>query len=105
LLLQDGDGPSGGCAIVSMLISLALQKPISQHLAMTGAIRIDDKVGRAVGGIGKKVAAAVEAGFEDVILPKDNKIDFEALPAEVKSKIKVHYAENYDDVYKIAFES
>ena len=104
-MFQDGDGPSGGCAIVSMLISLALQKPISQHLAMTGSIREDGKVGRAVGGIGKKVAAAVEAGFEDVILPIENKIDFETLSTEVKSKINVHYADNYDDVFKIAFES
>ena len=72
---------------------------------MTGSIREDGKVGRAVGGIGKKVAAAVEAGFKDVILPVENKIDFETLSTEVKSKINVHYAENYDDVYKIVFES
>ena len=64
-----GSGPCCGCAYVAIIVSLALQKPIRQNLAMTGKISFDGKIGK-VGGIDKKVPAAVEAGLKRVIIPK-----------------------------------
>ena len=71
---------------------------------MTGQISSKGKIGR-VGGIDHKVTAAVEAGLENVIIPKDNQKDFEALPPKIKDNVTVHYAETFEDIYKIAFES
>ena len=38
------DGPSAGITIVSALLSLALDKPIRQNLAMTGEVSLTGKV-------------------------------------------------------------
>ena len=97
-----GSGSSGGCALTSILVSYSLQKPISQDLAMTGQISKDGKVG-AVSGIYLKIDAAIEKGLKKVIIPLDNKIDFEALPSRIKDSIIVHFAETFQDIYNIAF--
>jgi len=38
-----------------------------------------------------------------VILPRDNKPDYDELPKYLKEKIRVHFVHCYDDVLKIAF--
>ena len=70
---------------------------------MTGQISPDGKIGY-VGGIDKKVKAAVTAGLEKVIIPKEDKKDFQALPPEIKNKIQVVYAETFQDIYDVAFD-
>ena len=47
--------------------------------------------------------AAKRAGVDTVILPSDNRKDYDDLPQLVKDDVTVHFAETYDDVYKIAF--
>ena len=98
------DGPSAGCTIVTAMISLATQTPVRQNLAMTGEISLTGKI-LAVGGIKEKVIAAKRAGVDTVILPADNRKDFDDLPTMVKNDVTVHFAETYQDVYKIAFGS
>ena len=38
------DGPSAGCTIITALLSLALDRPIKQNLAMTGEVSLTGKV-------------------------------------------------------------
>lgn len=73
-------------------------------LAMTGEISLRGKV-LPVGGIKEKVIAAKRSGVTTVVLPKDNRKDFDDLPQLIKEGVEVHFAETYDDVYKIAFSS
>ena len=47
--------------------------------------------------------AAKRAGVDAVILPGDNRKDYDDLPQLVKDDVTVHFAEVYDDVFKIAF--
>jgi len=96
------DGPSAGVTIVTALLSLAFDKPIKKDLAMTGELSLRGKV-LPVGGIKEKVIAAKRAGVTTVILPADNRKDFDDLSDLIKSDVEVHFAENYDEVYKIAF--
>ena len=96
------DGPSAGVTIVTALLSLASDKPIKKDLAMTGELSLRGKV-LPVGGIKEKVIAAKRAGVTTVILPADNRKDFDELSDLIKSDVEVHFAENYDEVYKIAF--
>ena len=98
------DGPSAGCTIVTAALSLALDKPVRENLAMTGEISLRGKI-LPVGGIKEKVLAAKRAGVDTVILPADNRKDFDDLPDLVKQDVAVHFVETYDDVYKIAFSS
>ena len=56
-----------------------------------------------VGGIKEKVIAAKRAGVTTVILPADNRKDCDDLTDLIRADVEVNFAENYDDVYKIAF--
>jgi len=96
------DGPSAGVTIVTAVLSLATGTPVRSDLAMTGELSLRGKV-LPVGGIKEKVIAAKRAGVTTVILPNDNRKDYDDLPQLIKDDVTVHYAENYDQVYKIAF--
>ena len=96
------DGPSAGCTIVTAIISLATGRPVRENLAMTGEISLRGKV-LAVGGIKEKVIAAKRAGVDTVILPADNRKDYDDLPQLVKDDVNVYFADTYQDVYDIAF--
>lgn len=96
------DGPSAGVTIVSAIVSLATGIPIRPDLAMTGELSLRGKV-LPVGGIKEKVIAAKRAGVNTVILPGDNRKDYDDLPQLIKDDVTVHFAHNYDEVYKIAF--
>lgn len=50
------DGPSAGVTIVTALLSLAIDKPIRQNIAMTGEVSLMGKV-LPVGGIKEKIIA------------------------------------------------
>eukprot|EP00698_Gefionella_okellyi_P013750 TRINITY_DN3785_c0_g1_i2.p1 TRINITY_DN3785_c0_g1~~TRINITY_DN3785_c0_g1_i2.p1 ORF type:complete len:732 (+),score=186.34 TRINITY_DN3785_c0_g1_i2:274-2469(+) len=96
------DGPSAGCTMVSSLISLALNKPVKDRVAMTGEITLIGKV-LPIGGVKEKTIAAKRAGIRHLILPDDNRRDFDELPANIKEGLLVHYASTYQDVYNVCF--
>merc|ERR1712228_1126347 len=96
------DGPSAGVTIVTALLSLATNTPILPDLAMTGELSLRGRV-LPVGGIKEKVMGAKRAGVKTVVLPNDNRKDFDDLPDLIKADVEVHFAENYDQVFKIAF--
>ena len=57
----------------------------------------------AIGGVREKVMAAKRTKITRLILPDTNKDDFEQLPESVKKGITAHFADNYEDVFKVAF--
>lgn len=96
------DGPSAGITIVTSMLSLAMDKPIRNDLAMTGEVSLTGKV-LAVGGIKEKIMAARRAGIKCLILPSSNQRDFDEIPEYLKEDLEVHYAEDYTTVYEVAF--
>jgi len=96
------DGPSAGITMTTTLLSLAMGKPVRQKLAMTGEMSLTGNV-LPVGGIKEKVLASQRAGVNTVILPIDNKRDWEELEDKTRELTQVHFASNYLDVFEIAF--
>ena len=96
------DGPSAGITMTTALISLARGIKPLKNLAMTGELTLTGKV-LAVGGIREKVIAARRLGITTLVLPEDNRRDFDELPEYIQAGIDVHFAQKYEDVYKIAF--
>ena len=96
------DGPSAGITMATALLSLARGEPVRQPLAMTGELSLTGQV-LPVGGIREKVIAARRAGIHTLVLPEDNRKDFEELPNYLKEGLEVHFARHYDEVARLAF--
>jgi ATP-dependent Lon protease len=95
------DGPSAGIAIASALLSLARNQPI-RRIAMTGEITLTGEV-FPIGGVREKLIAARRAGIVEIILPQDNRGDFEEVPEHVRKRLKVHFASRFGDVAPLLF--
>lgn len=96
------DGPSAGVTIVTALLSLALNKPVKKDLAMTGEISLTGKV-LPVGGIKEKTIAAKRSNVKTIILPDENKKDYDDLPKFITDGLDVHFVSTYKEVYKLVF--
>ena len=96
------DGPSAGVTMVTAMLSLALDRPVRNDLAMTGEVSLTGKV-LPVGGIKEKTMAARRAGIKCIVFPAENKRDFDELPDYLKEGLDVAFASDYADVYDVAF--
>ncbi len=67
-----------------------------------GEISLTGKV-LPVGGIKEKMMAAKRSGITDVVLPEKNRRDFEELTESFRQGLNAHYADNYTDIFNIAF--
>jgi Lon-like ATP-dependent protease len=47
---------------------------------------------------------AKRSGVTCIILPDENKKDYDDLPKYITEGLDVHFVSNYSDVYKIVFE-
>jgi ATP-dependent Lon protease len=96
------DGPSAGIALATALASLALNRPVSEEVAMTGEITLTGQV-LPIGGVREKVLAAQRAGVTTVVLPKENEGDLDDLPREVRKSMNFVPADSIDEVIAAAF--
>jgi ATP-dependent Lon protease len=87
--------------MASALLSLARGKPV-RNIAMTGELTLTGQV-FPVGGIREKVIAARRAGIRELILPQDNRSDFEEVPEHIRKGIKVHFASVFEEVAQLLF--
>ncbi len=96
------DGPSAGVTMATALLSLALDRPVNQPVAMTGELTLTGQV-LAVGGIREKVVAARRAGLRTLVLPAANRKDFDELPDYLRQGLTVHFAGHFREVYGLLF--
>jgi len=96
------DGPSAGITMTTAMLSLALDRPVRNDLAMTGEISLTGKV-LPVGGIKEKIMAARRAGIQCIIFPSENKRDYEEMPDYLKEGLEIHFADDFSTVFGVAF--
>lgn len=97
------DGPSAGVAITTALVSALTGIPVRRDVGMTGEVTLRGRV-LEIGGLKEKSIAGHRAGLKTIIVPKDNKKDIDDIPAQVKKDIKFVFAEEVEEVLKVALK-
>jgi ATP-dependent Lon protease len=97
------DGPSAGITMATAIASALSKIPVRRDIAMTGEITLRGKV-LPIGGLKEKLLAAHRAGIFEAILPKDNEKDLSEVPENLRNAMKLHFADNMDEVLAIALE-
>lgn len=70
---------------------------------MTGEVSLTGKV-LPVGGIKEKTIAAKRSNVKTIILPDENKKDFDDLPSYITEGLEVHFVSNYSEIYDLVFD-
>ncbi|KAJ3200031.1 ATP-dependent Lon protease pim1, partial [Dinochytrium kinnereticum] len=96
------DGPSAGTTMATSLISLALNRPVMQDIAMTGELTLTGKVLK-IGGVKEKTIAAKRSGVKLILLPASNRNDWDELPEYIREGIEVRFVEWYREIFEVAF--
>lgn len=96
------DGPSAGITIASAIISAATNKKVSKEIGMTGEITLRGLVLK-IGGLREKSIAAHRSGLKRIFIPKDNLVDLDEIPEEVKNALKIIPITKVDDILSQIF--
>ena len=94
------DGPSAGITMALALYSLGTGKPVHKRVAMTGELTLTGKV-LPIGGVREKTLAARRVRVKELILPSDNRKDFDDLPEHVREGITAHFVDYFGDVLDV----
>lgn len=98
------DGPSAGVTLAVSMISQLTGIKVKANFAMTGEITLRGEI-LPVGGIKEKIIAAHRYGVRNVVIPEENKKDFdEEIPSEIKDSMKIHFVENMDSLLALVLE-
>ena len=98
---QPKDGPSAGIAMATALFSLVTGRRVRDDVAMTGELTLRGRVTR-IGGVREKVLAAHRYGLHTVILPEQNEVDLEDVPASVREQMDFAFVRTVEDVWQRA---
>ena len=98
------DGPSAGVTLLVALASLLTKRRVRSEFSMTGEISLRGRVMR-VGGIKEKVLAAARFGIKHIILPDQNKTDWQEVPEEVRKKLDVHFVKHISELLPLALRA
>lgn len=95
------DGPSAGITIATGIVSELSGRKVRQNVAMTGEITLTGRV-LPIGGLKEKSMAALKAGVNTVIVPKDNLKDIEEFDEDIRKNIEFIGVSKIDEVLSVA---
>jgi len=96
------DGPSAGITMAAALYSLAINRPVRPHIAMTGELTLTGLV-MPIGGVKEKAIAAKRVKVGHLIFPKENEKDFEELPPHIRKGVTPHFVSTFKEVADLCF--
>ncbi|MFP4075549.1 MAG: endopeptidase La [Halochromatium sp.] len=97
------DGPSAGITMASALLSLARNQSV-RRIAMTGELTLTGEV-FPIGGVREKLIASRRAGIKEILLPEDNRGEFDEVPEHIRKGLTVHFVSRFEDVAALLFST
>jgi ATP-dependent Lon protease len=97
------DGPSAGITLAASLLSTLCRKAPLPGVAMTGELTLTGKI-LPIGGLKEKLLAAIRNGIERVLLPLENREDWEELDKDIRNALRADFVERAGDAFGILFE-
>ena len=91
------DGPSAGVTVVTALASELSGIPVRRDIAMTGEITLHGRV-LPIGGLREKTMAAYKSGVKTVLIPSENRQDYEKLDGFIKDGMNFVFCRTIDEV-------
>jgi ATP-dependent Lon protease len=70
---------------------------------MTGELTLTGRI-LPIGGLKEKLLAAVRNGMDKVLLPNENRDDWEELDRDIRDAIRVEFVETADEVFCLLFD-
>jgi ATP-dependent Lon protease len=64
---------------------------------MTGELTLTGEV-FPIGGVREKLIAARRAGIKEILLPEDNRGEFEEVPEHVRKGLTIHFVSRFEEV-------
>jgi len=97
------DGPSAGVAIAASLLSTLCGRPPRPGIAMTGELTLTGRV-LPIGGLKEKLLAAIRNGMEKVLLPADNRGEWEELDRDIRDALAVEFVDSAAAAFALLFD-
>ncbi|AAR39198.1 NEQ349 [Nanoarchaeum equitans Kin4-M] len=94
---EEIEGDSASLAIALATISALTKTPLDQSFVITGSIDVKGRV-LPVGGIIPKIEGAIEEGFKNIIIPKQNLKD---VPKEYFNNINIYGVSTIDEALNL----
>ena len=91
------DGPSAGITMATALLSLILNRKVTDHMVMTGELSLTGQV-LPIGGLKEKTIAAQRNKAKHIIIPRQNLRDLDEIPDNVKKGLKFHPVDRFEEV-------
>ena len=91
------DGPSAGVGMVTAIVSTLTGIAVHHNVAMTGEVTLRGRV-LPIGGLKEKLLAALRAGIETVLIPKDNEKDLAEIPDNARRGLNIIPCSSIDEI-------
>ena len=97
------DGPSAGITMTTAIVSALTNRKVNRQFAMTGEVTLRGRV-LAIGGLKEKILAANRYGIKNIIIPKENEVDIDEIPQEIRETLKIYTVSDVCEVLDLVLE-
>jgi ATP-dependent Lon protease len=97
------DGPSAGITLAASLLSTLCGIAPRPGIAMTGELTLTGRI-LPIGGLKEKLLAAIRNGMEKILIPQENREDWNELDKDLRSSIGAEFVETAQEAFKIIFK-
>ncbi len=97
------DGPSAGITMTTAIVSALTNRKVNRQFAMTGEVTLRGRV-LVIGGLKEKILAGNRYGIKNIIIPKENEVDIEEIPEDIRETLNIYPVSDVCEVLDLVLE-